>query len=49
MGDINWLMPTTGLNILELSNMLKTLQGDLNLNSTRCLKAEAENEWTLVE
>ena len=49
MGDINLLRSTTGLSVYKLSNLFQTVQGDLNLNSPRCLTAEAENELTLVK
>ena len=49
MGDNNWIQPIVGLTTQELSNLFQTLQGDSNLNSPRCLTAEAEEELTLIE
>lgn len=42
MGDVNWLRPAIGLSTYNLSNLFQTLPGDSDLNSPRCLKAEAE-------
>ena len=49
MGDINWLWPTIGLAIQELSDFFETLQDDKDLNSPRKLSVEAEKELALVE
>lgn len=48
MGDVNWLRPAIGLSTYNLSNLFQTLPGDSDLNSPRCLKAEAE-QLILVE
>jgi hypothetical protein len=49
MGDIDWLWPTIGLTTQELSNLFQTFQGDLDLNSPRCLTAEAERKLAREE
>lgn len=40
--DNNWLRPTIGLTTQELTNLFQTLQGDLNLYSSRKLSSEAK-------
>jgi hypothetical protein len=46
MGDTNWLRFTIRLRIYELSKLFQTLLGNSNLNSPRCLTAEAEKGLT---
>lgn len=49
LGDINWLQTTIGLTIQELSNSFQTLYNDKELNSSRKLSAEAEEELALLK
>jgi hypothetical protein len=49
MGDINWLWPTIGLAIQELSDFFETLQDDKDLNSPRKLSTDSEKELALID
>ena len=49
LGDISYLRSTTGRGPDELSNLVKTSEGEKELNSLRKLSAEAERELALIE
>ena len=49
MRDINWLKLISVITTQELSNSFQTLYNDKELNSSRKLSAEAEEELALLK